>query len=241
VTGIIVDSLPWTLFVIVVALFISYVVAILLGAFMAYYQGSRFDSVGSVLSIFFNSIPYYVVAVIALWFLSYQQGIFPTGGRVNDTYQAAFSVKYVGSILRHATLPILSFALTTFGIRALAMRGNSIRVLGEGYLRVARLRGLPKRRIGVMYVARNAILPMYTEIMISIGFLLGGSIILEQLFRYPGIGYYMFQAIQTRDYPLMMGCFMVIILMVITGVLIADLTYGKLDPRASGGGQRESF
>jgi peptide/nickel transport system permease protein len=78
---------------------------------------------------------------------------------------------------------------------------------------------------------------MYTTMMIAIGFMFGGAVILEEIFTYPGIGYYMFQAINTRDYPLMMGAFLIITLAVVVGVLFADLTYGKIDPRAERGGE----
>jgi peptide/nickel transport system permease protein len=153
--------------------------------------------------------------------------------------EASLSVTFLVDALWHAAMPIASFVVTTFGLQALAMRGNSIRVLGEDYLRVARLRGLPDRRIGIMYVGRNAILPLYTEFMIAIGFMFGGSIILEQIFSYPGIGFYLFQSISSRDFPLMMGTFIVITLSVTLAVYVADLTYGLVDPRA--GGDNESY
>src|SRR5699024_8171781 len=125
--------------------------------------------------------------------------------------------------------------------RALSMRGNSIQILGNDYLRVARLRGLSERRIALRYVGRNALLPMYTSIMIAIGSILGGSTILDQIFAYPGIGYYVYQSIGPRDYPLMMGGFLIITIGILIGVYIADLTYGLVDPQASTGGSRESF
>lgn len=120
------------------------------------------------------------------------------------------------------------------------MRGNSVRVMGEDYVRVAELRGLKSRWIALSYVARNAILPMYTNFLISIGFMFGGAIILEEIFGYYGVGYYMIRSINARDYPLMMGCFLVITIAVVIAIYIGDLTYGKLDPRA-GGDTNESY
>ena len=116
------------------------------------------------------------------------------------------------------------------------MRGNSIRVLGEDYIRVARLRMLPTERIALRYVARNAVLPIYTNFIIQIAFVLGGSVILEDIFRYPGVGFYFFNAISRRDFPLMMGGFLLISVAVVIAVFIADITYGLIDPRASVGG-----
>ncbi len=121
------------------------------------------------------------------------------------------------------------------------MRGNSIQVLGEDYVRVARLRGLPDRRIALRYVGRNAVLPLYTSLLISIGFMFGGSIILEILFQYRGIGFEMNEGIIYRDMPLMMGTFLVITFGVVIALWIGDATYGKLDPRIKSGDDSEAY
>jgi peptide/nickel transport system permease protein len=235
-------AIPWTIFVMAIALTLTFTIGIGLGAVMAYAEGSKYDVSASVLSIVLNSIPYYVMAVVLVFVLGYQMEIFPTGGRMSQGVEPAFTVTFIQDALWHAVLPVFSFVLTGFGIQALSMRGNSIRVLGEDYLRVAKLRGLGRRTVAFRYIGRNAVLPLYTSIMISIGFMFGGSVILEQIFTYRGVGYYMFQAIDARDYPLMMGAFLLITIAVAIGVFVADLTYGKIDPRAgSGGDQRESF
>lgn len=235
-------ALPWTVFVMTVSLAFTFGIGISLGAAMAYSEGTRFDSISTLLSIFLNSIPYYVAAIVLVYFLGYDWGVFPIGGRISSDVSAGMNVEFVASAFYHASLPIVSFVITAFGIQALAMRGNSIRVLGEDYLRVARLRGLPPHDIALRYIGRNAILPMYTGFMISIGFMFGGSVILEEIFAYPGVGYYMFRGIEARDYPLMMGAFILITIAVVIGIYIADLTYGRLDPRAgSGGGDREAY
>lgn len=241
VIDIIAGALPWTVFVMSVSLLLSFAIAIVLGAVMAYTEGSRFDVFSSVSSIVIGSIPYYVVGLLLLWILAYQGGFFPTGGRVDPDIPVGLTPAFIGSALWHAALPIMSFVIAGFGGRALAMRGNSIQILGNDYLRVARLRGLSERRIALRYVGRNALLPMYTSIMIAIGSIFGGSIILEQIFAYPGIGYYVFESLGPRDYPLLMGGFLFITIGVILGVYIADLTYGLIDPRASTGESRESF
>ena len=113
--------------------------------------------------------------------------------------------------------------------------------MGEDYIRVAQLRGLPSTRIAIDYLARNAILPLYTNLMIAIGFMFGGAVILEEIFNYRGLGLLLFRSIGTRDYPLMMGCFLMITVAVVIGIYVADLTYGKLDPRIQSGERHESF
>jgi len=241
VNQILIEALPWTLFVMALSLLFTFAIGIGLGAVMAYKEGSRFDYTFSSVSIFFNSIPYYVLGVLFLFVLSYQMDLFPTGGRSSDAVPVGFSVAFLLDALYHAALPVLSFVLTRFGFQALAMRGNSINVLGENYLRAAKIRGLPGRRIAFQYVGRNAVLPLYTTLMISIGTMFGGAVILEEIFAYPGIGYYMFQAIDARDYPLMMGAFIIITTAIVAAILFADLTYGLIDPRASGGETRETY
>lgn len=239
VSDIIGGAMPWTLFIMSLSLFLGFTINIGLGALMAYREGSNFDYAFTIIGIVQSSIPYYLAALVFLAFLAYQWSLFPATGAYDPEVMQGFNVPFIRSVLYHAALPLISLLSTGFAAGALAMRANSISVLGEDYLRVARLRGLSESRIAFRYVARNAILPMYTALMISIGTLFGGSVILEQIFSYPGVGYYMFQALLSRDYPLLMGGFLIITLATILGIFIADLTYGKLDPRASKGGAQQ--
>jgi peptide/nickel transport system permease protein len=234
-------ALPWTIFLMSIATLVNTVLGIIVGGIMAYMEGGKFDTATTITSIILTSIPYYVSAIVLIYILGYQWGWFPTGGQVDRTLQAGFNWPYIRSILYHAALPLISLTIGGWAGGALAMRGNAISVLGEDYVRVARLRGLSRRRIALRYVARNAMLPMYTGILIGIAALLGGSVILEQIFAYPGVGYYLFQAVESRDYPLMMGGLIMTTVATIFGVFVADLTYSKIDPRASAEGDRESY
>ncbi|MFD1511916.1 ABC transporter permease [Halomarina rubra] len=238
VIDLIAEALPWTLFVMMTAILLSFSLGITFGALMAYTEGSRFDMGLSTTLSLFNSIPYYIVGILAVYILAYQYGWFPTSGHHSYSVTPGFNIDFIVDIFYHAALPVLSIVVTGAGGRALGMRGNSVRVMGEDYIRVAELRGLSSRRIALHYVGRNAILPMYTNFMIAIGFLFGGAVILEQIFAYRGVGLLLFESIGTRDYPLMMGSFLVITIAVVLAILIADLTYGKLDPRISAGGAR---
>ncbi|MFB6141539.1 MAG: ABC transporter permease [Halosimplex sp.] len=241
VSSIIGPAIPWTVFLTASALFLAFTVGVSLGAVMAYKEGSKFDVGSTGVGLVLNSTPGYVVALLFVAYLGYRYQFFPTGGRYNSAIDPGFSVPFLISVLYHGALPIASMAVVGFGGWALSMRGNSIRVLGEDYLRVARLRGLSTRRIALRYVARNAILPMYTGLMIAIGTVFGGAVIIENIFAYPGVGFYLIQAINARDYPLMMGGFILITVAMVIGITIADLTYGWLDPRAKGGASRESY
>lgn len=234
VTVILADVLPWTVFLLAIAIMCQYTIGILLGASMAYAEGTRFDFASTSVSTFFVSVPFYVFAFLLIFFFVFQWNIFPQGGKYATGLDAG-SLAFYRSVLYHATLPIVSLVVTGFGGIALSMRANSIQTLGSDYIRGARLRGLSNFRISYRYVARNAILPLYTGLLIQIGFLFGGSVILEQIFSYRGIGYVLLDATLYRDYPLMMGTFMIITIAVVVGVFVADLTYGKLDPRIQTG------
>lgn len=241
VMGLLIERLPWTIFLMGTSITLSFTLGITLGAIMAYKEGSRFDVTLSSYSTFMTSIPYYVVAVLLVYFLGYQGGYFPIRGRMAAGTTPGLNLPFFAGIVYHAALPIVSVVLTGMGGRALAMRGNSVRVMGEDFIRVAKLRGLKSRRIAVQYVGRNALLPMYTNLMLAVGFMFGGAIILEEIFGYRGVGKLMYSSIGNRDLPLMMGCFLLITVTVVTAIYIADLTYGKLDPRIQSGERHESF
>lgn len=241
VADIIAEALPWTIFVMVTATILMFAIGIVVGALQAYKEGTRFDSAASVASILLSSLPFYILGIVLVYVLGYQLKIFPTGGQIGSNVEPGLSLTFFVSAVKHAILPIASIVITQAGVQALTMRGNSIQVLGEDYVRVARLRGLSDNRISLRYVARNAILPMYTSFLTLIGFNLGGSVILERVFEYPGVGWYMFNALQARDYPLMMGIFLVITIALVLAVYIADLTYGLIDPRISSGDSSEAY
>jgi len=245
INALLVDTVPWTLLVMSLATVGLFSISLSLGAIMAYREGSLFDSVNTVVGILTTSIPYYVAGILLILWVGYGSGpildLFPPRYREPSGVQTGLNLEFISGALRHATLPALSFILTQYGLLALAMRGNSVQTLGEDYVQVAQLRGIPERRIALRYVGRNAILPLYTSLLLSIGFMFGGSVILEQIFQYRGVGIYMFRGIQDRDVVLMMGTFLVITASVVVSTFIADASYSKLDPRIKAGDQGESF
>ncbi|MFB6121585.1 MAG: ABC transporter permease [Halobacteriaceae archaeon] len=229
---IIMEAAPWTIFLSVTGLVYSLVMGILLGSLMAYFEGGKFDVGTTMFMILNRAVPYYVVAIILLYFLGYVYGVFPTGGRFDATVQKGFNVTFIVSIYQHAAMPILSILITGFGGNALSMRANSIRLLGSDYIRVAQLRGLSTYTISTRYIARNAILPMYTGIVIGLGGILGGQVILEEIFAYNGLGLVMFNATAQRDFPLLTASLIITTFLFVLGTLIADFTYAWIDPRA---------
>jgi len=232
VTQLLLQRAPWTIFLSTIGLLYGLVVGIFLGALMAYYEGTKFDVAATVTTILDNSVPYYIAAIFLLFTFAFQLGWFPTGGRMNPDTTPGINWPFISSVFYHATLPALSFIITGIGGRALGIRANSIRLLGSEHIRVAELRGLSTYRIATAYLARNAVLPMYTSIVIGLGALLGGSVILEQIFQYPGMGLLLFDAVEARDFPVLMGGFIITSFIFIIGTLLADFTYSMIDPRA---------
>ncbi len=241
VTKILADAIPWTVLVVATALVISFGLGTLIGMAMAYKHGSKLDSSLLVFFSILRSMPEYIVAIVLLSILGFQLGWFPVRGRYD--YQALEALheghvlQFIANVLWHAALPIMAWVTTHIGGWALAMRGSTISVLGEDFIGYAKARGIPERRIITRYVGRNAILPLFTSFMLSIGFMFGGSIIIEYIFSYQGVGLILYQAIENRDWYLMLGAFNIIIIAVVIGALLADLLYGFLDPRVRRGGQ----
>lgn len=231
-TQLILEAAPWTIFLSSTALVYTLTATIVFGSIMAYYEGSKLDVSLTVSMIANGAVPYYIAAILLLYFFGYNLEWFPTGGRYNTDTTPGFNWPFIASVFHHAALPILSQVIVGFGGGALGLRANSIRLLGEGYIRNAKLRGLSTYTISTRYLARNAILPMYTSIVLGLATLIGGNVILEEIFVYRGMGKLMYDATVQRDFPLMTTALIFTTILFIAGTLIADFTYSLIDPRA---------
>ena len=234
VTAIIARFLPWTIFSVGVGLLISFSIGMTLGMLSAYRRDSAWEPVVSAIGSFLSSVPDYIIGILLLVYLGVRWEIVPIHamrGSSTPGIQPGFTLKFIKDIFFHAALPIATYVLATFGGWLLTMKSNTISTLGEDYVTVARARGLTEGRITSAYVGRNASLPLIAQLAISIGFVVGGSILIEFIFVYQGIGFQLREAINTRDYPVMQGIFLVITIAVILSNLLADYVYGWLDPR----------
>lgn len=234
-------ALPWSMLLSGYGILLGFTATVLVGTLMAWHEGSKIDSGLTVFVLVMNSIPYYVGAIVMLVVLGYEWGLFPTGSRYPPSATPGLNVEFIVGIAHHAALPILSTFIIGFAGGALGMRGNTVRIVGEDYLRSARLRGLSTNRILTRYLARNAILPIYTTTMIGIAGVFSSGVITEQIFQYPGVGWYLFEGFVRQDYPLLMGAFVFFAGLTVIGILVADLTYGLIDPRAGSASNRETF
>jgi len=234
------EKMPWSVFLSIYGLAIGRITGILLGAGMAYKEGSAFDTGLTAFTIVNRGIPYIFVAIFGLVIFGFNLGWFPTGGRVDPNTTPGLNWPYIEGLIMHAFLPITTGIVAGFG-GGLAFRGNAIREMGKEYVKLAHLRGVAGGRIAIRYVGRNAFLPAYTAIMMAIPAIFSSSIIIETIFQYPAVGFATFGALTQRDYPLLMGAFIFLTTLTILGLLIADLTYPIIDPRAKSGGEREAF
>ncbi len=231
VTVILAYGIPWSVFVVSISLMISFSVGVVAGMYMAYRRGSILDKFLSIFASIITGFPAYAIGVIFAVVLGVQLKLFPPFGAYDWWVNPGFNLPFIASVFRHAALPILTYVVTSVGGWMLAMKSSTASVLGEYYVKTAEARGLPDRRIILTYVGRNAILPLFTRLAITLGFMFGGVVFVETIYAYPGIGRYLSRSLSTRDYPLMSGCFLVTTIAVIISNFVADLLYSKLDPR----------
>jgi peptide/nickel transport system permease protein len=242
VTSIIARFLPWTIFSVGTGLLISFSLGMTLGMLTAYYRDAFWEPAVSAVGSFLSSIPDYIIGILLLVYLGVRWELVPIHdmrGSSSPGIDPGFTWTFIKDIFFHAALPIATYVMATFGGWMLTMKSNTISTLGEDYVTVARARGLTERRITTAYVGRNASLPLVAQLAINIGFVMGGSILIEFIFVYQGIGYQLRDAINTRDYSVMQGIFLIITIAVILSNLLADYAYGWLDPRIRiGGGEK---
>jgi peptide/nickel transport system permease protein len=237
VTYVIGQALPWTLALLGTTTVITFVLGNLLGALAAWRRNSTFDALVTITANFTGTFPYFWTAMMLLYLLAIRAHWFPATGGYAESLTPSLSWTFLSSAIDHSILPALTIVVTGTGGWLFGMRNNMINILGEDYVRLAVAKGLPSRRIALHYGARNAILPNLAAFAISVGGLVGGSILVETTFNYPGMGYLLFNAVNNQDYPLMQAIFLLITVATLLANYLADLLNGILDPRVRTGGE----
>jgi peptide/nickel transport system permease protein len=233
VTEVIGTGLGWTLGLGGVALVVSFTVGTLLGVVAAWRRGGRLDSWLPPALSFLGAFPYFWLAMLVLYLFGFTLHWFPLQhARDPDLVEAGASLASILDVLGHAVLPATAVVLATLGGWMLSMRGAMLAILGTDAIKLATAKGLPPRRIMWAYAARNALLPSVTSFGMALGFVVGGSLLTEIVFSYPGLGYLLVQAVRNQDTPLMQGLFLIITLSVLAANFLVDLLYIWLDPRA---------
>lgn len=229
-------AVPWTIGLLAVATVISWVLGNLLGALIGWSRESKTNSAILYLSLCLNQVPYYFIALILVFFLAYTLPIFPTTGAFSVIGTQPEGLRLVVDIVYHATLPALSIIISFIGYWIVTMRSLIITTLGEDYTLLAEAKGLKRSVILSKYAFRNALLPQVAALGMALGFILNGSILLEIIFNYPGIGALLFLAIGNVDYNLMQGILLLSVMAVLSANFILELVYPLIDPRISLGG-----
>ena len=226
------DAIPNTLLLMSVALLASFAVGIAAGVWQGIRRGTLVDrSVGSI-SLFFYSMPDFWLALMILLALGYKAGLFPIGGLVDPiTYDYLGFWGRVGDRLHHLALPALTLTLLSAAAIARYQRAAVLDVSTQDFVRTARAKGVPGRRIVTRHILRNALLPVITLLGLAFPALLGGAVFIEKVFAWPGMGLLAVEAIATRDYYLVTAAVVVGGAMVAVGSLLADVVYALVDPR----------
>jgi peptide/nickel transport system permease protein len=231
VSSLLLGRLRWTLLLMGTSTVAYVALGILLGALSAWRRGSKTD-IGLLVSVFsLGSWPPFFLAMLLIIFLSVKLGAFPIGGAGNPTGSSAGGLQWAVEVMHHLFLPSLALVLTHLSGVYLLMRNSMLHVLGEDYVRTAKAKGLRERDVLLKHVLPNALLPIVTMIAMRLGFLIMGTMFVEVVFAYPGMGTLITQACTTRDYPLLQGVFLLIMAFVVFFNLAADLLYSRLDPR----------
>ncbi len=225
------NSLPWTLGLAGLSTVISVALGLALGIYSAWHRKGWLANALPTMSTFTAAIPFFWLAMIFVYLLGYLLGWFPTDHAYTSSLVPGINGPFILSVLHHGILPACTIVISSLGGWLMNMRNNMVQILGEDYILFAQAKGVPDRALMLRYAARNAILPIATSFAMSIGFVVGGTLLTEIVFSYPGVGYQLFTAIENSDYPLMQGLFLMIAVSVLLANFAVEMLYGRLDPR----------
>ncbi len=231
VDDLVVQALPWTLGLLLIATLISFVLGNLVGALLAWRRTPTLVRNLLPLTLTFTSIPFFMLGILLIYLFAFGLRWFPPSGAYDNSIERSFNWDFIKTVVYHGTLPALSIIVTTMGFWALGMRGMMITNDGEDYMVLAEAKGLPSRRVFWNYGVRNSILPQVTALALSLGAIAGGSTLVESIFAYPGMGYLLYLGLVTTDYTLIQGIVFILIVGTATAVLILDMLYPLIDPR----------
>jgi peptide/nickel transport system permease protein len=233
VLDIVIEAVPWTIALQLPAILFGWIVGNLLGALSAYKRGV-FDRVIFPMALFISSVPFFVFGMVLVYVFAVVLGWFPAMGAYAGDLVPSFSLDFIGSMGYHYVLPFLSIFMILAGGQAIGMRSMGIYELGTDYIKYAKWLGLKESKV-LSYLFRNAMLPQLTGLALSIGQMVGGALITEMIFSYPGLGMAMLTAIGSNDYTVIQGCTLLITICVLVANFTVDIMIGFLDPRVKAG------
>lgn len=229
VTELVGQSLPWTLALQIPAIIVGWLIGNVIGAIAAY-KGGNWDKSVFTTSLFLSSTPYYCLAILLLYGFAVVLGWFPVGGAYSLGMSPEWSWTFFSDALQYFWLPFLSLVLINIGGQAVGMRSMAIYELGSDYVNYSRGLGIGDAKM-TRYIFGNAMLPQVTGLALSIGTMVGGALITELVFNYPGMGSLLFNAISANDYPIIQAVALIITLAVLVANFAVEVLYGFIDPR----------
>ncbi|WP_041075852.1 ABC transporter permease [Thermotoga caldifontis] len=230
VVDLVIPVIPWTLMLLLPATIVAWILGNSLGALAAYRRNTWVDKLVLNGSLVVSQIPYYWLGMLFIFFFGVRLGILPTQGAYPQGMIPNWSWTFVLSVLKHYVLPFSSIVVSALGGWAIGMRLMVIYELGSDYAMFAEYIGMKDKRV-FNYVFRNSLLPQITGLALQLGGILGGSLITEIVFNYPGTGYLLFRALTTLDYPLIQGIFVILIASIYLANFLVDFVYAVIDPR----------
>ncbi|HEV8638633.1 MAG TPA: ABC transporter permease [Chloroflexota bacterium] len=224
-------ALPWTIGLLTLSTVLAFSVGSVLGALLAWPRAPGSLQYLVTPLFVFSAVPYYLLGMILIDLLAFRLKLFPIGGGSEFGTMPNLTLGFIADLVYHSILPALSIVVSAIGFWALAMRGMMVTVLGEDYITQADAKGLTRSRIFFRYAMRNALLPQTTSLALSLGHVVSGALIVEVIFRYPGIGTLLYKAVTAFDFFTIYGVVFFIIVSVSLATLVVDLAYPLLDPR----------
>ncbi|MEZ4620236.1 MAG: ABC transporter permease [Caldilineaceae bacterium] len=231
VVDVIAPAVPWTIALLSVSTLIAFTLGTILGGLLAWEGAPRALRLFLPPLFTFSAIPYYLLGLILIYVFAFRLKWFPLTGGSQILTMPSLTFGYVIELIYHSILPACSIVLASIGFWSLSMRGMMITVEGEDYVTLAEAKGLPSGRVFLWYAMRNALLPQTTALALSLGTILSGSLLVEIMFNYPGIGSALFSAITGFDYFVIYGIVFFIVVAIALATLVLDLIYPLLDPR----------
>ena len=235
VTNLILEHFSYTVSIVEMAVLLSFIIGITIGLMSAWLYGKRGDRSFMTTMLAIGSIPEFLLGIVFLLVFAVYGAIFPLSGASTPFMTGASWFEELKDKVWHGFLPVLTLTIVNISSVYLLVRNESIRVLASPYMEFAKMKGLNRRRLLYRHTAKNALLSVFTLLMIRIGLLFTGAIFIETLFSYPGIGKLLQESILSRDYPLMHGLFFIFSSIILFVNMLADYLYPKLDPRIKGG------
>ena len=231
VVGLILRALSWILLFVGITTILAFVLGTLLGVYAGWRRGTKADTSVTLGATLFAAFPPFWLGLLLLYVFAFKLDWFAIKGGYSEGLSPNWSPSFLNDAVQHSILPGLTLAVTTLSGWVFGMRNNMINTLGEDYVTFAEANGLHQRTIALRYAARNALLPNVTAFGLSLGAVLGGSVLVEGVFSYPGLGHLLFEAVTNHDYPLMQALFLVLTVSMLTAIFVVDLLYARLDPR----------